>query len=299
MPDQTISAMLENADNPLLSFEFFPPKHDEAMLALGRTVERLLPAKPDFVTVTYGAGGSTQRRTLSVCRHLEDSGFSPVMPHLTCVGSSRDELRAIADRIYDAGLRTIMTLRGDPPKGQTEFRPHPNGLQYASELVALLKERHHDFCCGVAGYPEAHPEAASPEADIEHLKRKIDAGGDFITTQLFFDNRMYFEFLDRCRAAGIDVPIIPGLLPAVSFKQATRICTMCKAGLPDELARELENAPSPEAGEEIGIAWVARQMEELLRADVPGIHLYILNRERPGLALAIGKQFDSVRRFKA
>ena len=299
MPDPTITSMLASAKSPLLSFEFFPPKHDEAMLALGRTVERLIPAKPDFVTVTYGAGGSTRTRTLAVCRHLEDSGFSPVMPHLTCVGSSKEELNAIADDIYNAGLRTIMTLRGDPPKGQDTFQPHPDGLRYASELVALLKARHHDFCCGVAGYPETHPESASPEADIENLKRKIDAGGDFITSQLFFDNRMYFDFVDRCRAAGIDVPIFPGLLPAVSIKQAIRICAMCGATLPGELDRQLQAAADSGAGEEVGIAWVARQMEELLQADVPGIHLYILNRERPGLALAVGKQFDSVRRYRA
>jgi methylenetetrahydrofolate reductase (NADPH) len=207
------------------------------------------------------------------------------MPHLTCVGSSREELNAIVKDIHRRGYRNIMALRGDPPKGETTFRAPPNGLAHASDLVRLIHGQYSDICCGAAGYPETHPEAESAEADIRHLKEKLDAGASFVTTQLFFDNRLYFSFVERCRAAGIEQPIIPGLLPAMSLSQARRMCERCKATLPDELAKRMEEAggEGPKA-EEAGILWAVQQIEELLRYGAPGIHLYVLNRSKAALS---------------
>ena len=293
MPDIRISDLLGAARRPLLSFEFFPPKDDAAMDALRVSAAQLLALRPDFVTCTYGAGGSTRERTLRVCELLRALGFGPVMPHLTCVGSSRTELEAIADDLHARGFRNIMTLRGDPPKGDTTFKPAPDGLAHAADLVRLLVARHADFCCGVAGYPETHPEAASPEADLAHLASKVNAGGGFITTQLFFDNRVYFDFVARCRAAGITAPVLPGLLPAISLKQVQRMCTMCKTTLPEGLARAMEAAGGDgEAAEYVGIRWAERQMEELLSGGAPGIHLYILNRSKAVLSRELVRFFE-------
>lgn len=293
MTDIAIRDVLAKADRPLLSFEFFPPK-EEAVLDTLRTIsERLKPTRPDFVTVTYGAGGSTRERSFKVCELLADVGLSPVMPHLTCVGSSRAELREQARRIHAAGYRNIMTLRGDPPKGDTTFQPAPDGLAYAAELVTLLKNEHPDLCCGVAAYPEKHPEAPSLDEDIRHLKAKFDAGGDFGTTQLFFDNAVYYRFMEKARAAGITQPVLPGLLPALSLKQVERMCIMCHATLPAELADRLRAAgDDPDATEQAGIDWAVDQIRDLLAHGVPGVHLYLLNRARAALSPALLELFD-------
>jgi methylenetetrahydrofolate reductase (NADPH) len=283
--DPSIQDLFTQAGRPLLSFEFFPPKTPEGMETLRDNARELRALNPDFVTVTYGAGGSTRQKTFDVCAMLRDLDFAPVMPHLTCVGSSRDDLAGIADEIFDAGYRNIMTLRGDPPKGDTEFRPAPDGLAYASDLVTLLRERHAEFCCGVGAYPEVHPEADSAEADLSFLKTKLDAGGAFATTQLFFDNDLFFRFVDQARAIGITAPILPGLLPALSLNQVKKMCTMCRAYLPPELEANLVKVEGdPDASREVGIEWAARQIEGLLERDVPGIHLYILNRAGTALA---------------
>ena len=227
--------------------------------------------------------------TAQVSRLLKNELGFTVMPHLTCVGHSRAELTALADQIYDGGFRNIMTLRGDPPKGATEFTVAPDGLRYANELVALLKTRHPDFCLGVGGYPEKHPEAVSLEADLDALKRKVDAGAAFITTQLFFDNAIYHRFVDKCRAAGITVPIVPGLMPVLSVKQIQRIATLSGSVLPAQLARRLEVAEvNPDVVEIIGIDWALTQIRDLLAHGAPGYHLYILNRAKSALALAAG-----------
>ena len=281
MHDPLISDLFQSSRVPLLSFEFFPPKDDAGIENLRKAAEQLLAVKPDFVTCTYGAGGSTRQKTLQVCQILRDIGFAPVMPHLTCVGSSRTDLAAIIDDFASRGVRNIMTLRGDPPKGDTTFRPAPDGLAYAAELVDFIMKRRADMCCGVACYPEVHPEAVSADADLDNLKRKLDLGGAFGTTQLFFDNEVYFRFLDRCEAAGITKPILPGLLPAISLKQVQRMCTMCKASLPVGLVRDLEAAGGEgEEAEEAGIQWAAKQIDELLDRGAPGVHLYVLNRAR-------------------
>src|SRR5580658_1721760 len=227
---------------PLRSIEFFPPKDDAGVEALRKTAAALKPIAPDFVSVTYGAGGSTRQRTSEVSGILRSEFGYTVMPHLTCVGHSRSELNEIADRIHADGFRNIMALRGDPPKGATEFTPAADGLRNADELVCLLKARHPDFCLGVGGSPEKHPEAPSAEADLANLKRKVDAGADFVTTQLFFDNASYYRFVDRCRASGITVPIVPGIMPVLSLRQILRFTSMCGTSLPATLVRRLEAA---------------------------------------------------------
>ena len=288
-PDLPISDLFSQKPHPLRSLEFFPPKDDAGVEALRQTAATLKRIAPDFVSVTYGAGGSTRDRTAQVSRLLrQEFGFT-VMPHLTCVGHSRAELEALADQLHAGGYRNIMTLRGDPPKGDTAFQPSPDGLRYASELVALLKGRHADFCLGVGGYPEKHPEAPSLEADLDNLKRKVDAGAGFITTQLFFDNAVYYRFVDQCHARGINLPIVPGIMPVLSLKQVKRFTEMCGAHLPDRLIKRLEAAGDhPEVVETLGIEWALTQIRELLARGAPGYHLYIMNRAKSGLALAAG-----------
>lgn len=287
-PDSPISSLLAQS-RPLRSLEFFPPRDDAGVETLRTTAAALKRISPDFVSVTYGAGGSTRERTAQVSDLLRrDFGFT-VMPHLTCVGHSRAELVATADQLHAAGFRNIMTLRGDPPKGETTFTPSPDGLRYASDLVALLKSRHPDFCLGVGGYPEKHPEAPSLDTDLVHLKRKVDAGAAFITTQLFFDNDVYYRFVDRCRALGINIPIVPGIMPVLSLKQIQRFTTMCGASLPPQLITRLEAAhDQPEILESVGIDWALTQIRDLLAHGAPGYHLYILNRAKSALALAAG-----------
>lgn len=274
---------------PLRSFEFFPPKDDAGVEALRQTAAALKPASPDFVSVTYGAGGSTRQRTAQVSALLKaDFGYT-VVPHLTCVGHSRAELNEIADRFHGDGFRNIMALRGDPPKGSATFAVAADGLRHANELVSLLKARHPDFCLGAAGYPEKHPEAPTPEADLANLKRKVDAGAAFITTQLFFDNEVYYRFVDRCGRGGISVPIVPGLMPVLSLKQIRRFTSMCGASLPPILVRRLEAAGEiPEIVESVGIDWALTQIRDLVVRGAPGYHLYILNRAKSALALAAG-----------
>jgi methylenetetrahydrofolate reductase (NADPH) len=223
-------------------------------------------------------------------------GYGPVMPHLTCIGRTRRELEAVVDRFHASGHRNLMVLRGDPPKGEGPFRPPPDGLGHASDLVGLVLDRRPDVCCGVAGYPEVHPEARSPELDLLYLKTKLMSGASFVTTQLFFDNTAYFDFVERCRRAGIYQPILPGLLPAVSLAQVRRITQMCRARLPEQLEVDLEDAGgSGEAAEAVGIRWAATQIRGLLERGVPGIHLYILNRARTALAPELTRVFAPVR----
>jgi methylenetetrahydrofolate reductase (NADPH) len=287
-PDQALSELFAQ-QRPLRSLEFFPPKDEAGVSALRETALLLKKITPDFVSVTYGAGGSTRERTAQVSKLLrEEIGFT-VMPHLTCVGHSRAELSVVADRLHDEGYRNIMTLRGDPPKGQIEFVPYLDGLRYGSDLVALLKSRHPDFCLGVGGYPEKHPEAPSLEIDLDNLKRKVDAGAGFVTTQLFFDNAVYYRFVAQCRARGITVPIVPGIMPVLSLKQIRRFTEMCGASLPEKLIKRLEAAgDAPEIAESVGIEWALTQIRDLLANGAPGYHLYIMNRAKGALALAAG-----------
>src|SRR5688572_23707216 len=287
-PDRPISELFAQ-QRPLRSLEFFPPKDEAGVAALRETALLLKTISPDFVSVTYGAGGSTRERTAQVSRLLRgEIGFT-VMPHLTCVGHSRTALSDVADRLHEEGYRNIMTLRGDPPKGQHEFVPYLDGLRYGSDLVALLKGRHADFCLGVGGYPEKHPEAPSLEVDLDNLRRKVDAGAGFITTQLFFDNAVYYRFVEKCRARGIQVPIAPGIMPVLSLKQIRRFTDMCGATLPEKLIKRLEAAgEAPEIVESVGNDWAVTQIRDLLAQGAPGYHLYIMNRAKSALALAAG-----------
>jgi len=288
MADLRISDLFSST-HPLRSLEFFPPKDDVGVATLRETAATLKRIVPDFVSVTYGAGGSTRERTAQVGRLLRDEIGFTVMPHLTCVGHTRAELENIADSLHATGYRNIMTLRGDPPKGQTTFTPYHDGLRYASDLVALLKAKHADFCLGVGGYPEKHPEAPSAPADLDNLKRKVDAGADFITTQLFFDNAVYYDFVRRCRSHGIAIPIVPGIMPVLSLKQIRRFTEMCGASLPSKLVTRLEAAgDTPEVVEALGIEWALNQIRDLLANGAPGYHVYILNRAKSALALAAG-----------
>jgi methylenetetrahydrofolate reductase (NADPH) len=288
MIDRPISELFASG-RPLRSLEFFPPKDDAGVEHLRQAAAALRKISPDFVSVTYGAGGSTRERTAQVSALLKrELGFT-VMPHLTCVGHGTEELDALADRIHGEGFRNIMALRGDPPKGVTHFEPTAGGLRYASELVALLKRRHPDFCLGVGGYPEKHPEAPSAAADLDALRAKVDAGASFVTTQLFFDNAVYFRFVERCRAHGIQVPIVPGIMPVLSLRQIQRFSALCGASLPITLQRRLEATDDqPDVVEMIGLDWALDQIRDLVASGAPGYHLYILNRARSALALAAG-----------
>ncbi len=287
-PDRPISELFARR-RPLRSLEFFPPKDDAGVEALRQTASALLRIEPDFVSVTYGAGGSTRERTAEVSALLRrEFGFT-VMPHLTAVNHTRAEITATAQAHYARGIRNIMALRGDLPTGVPAAAAFRDGLRYGSDVVALLKELRPDFCLGVAGYPEKHPEAPSFEADLVNLRRKVDAGASFITTQLFFDNEAYYRFVDRCDAAGINVPIVPGIMPVLSLKQITRITGLCGASLPDRLIRRIEAAgDEPEIIEALGIDWALTQIRDLVARGAPGYHLYILNRARSALTLAAG-----------
>ena len=288
IPDRPISELLSSR-RTVRSLEFFPPKDDAGLDTLRQTATALKRIAPDFVSVTYGAGGTTRDRTAQASAVLKRGFGFTVMPHLTCVGHSRAELAAVADQLHGAGFRNIMTLRGDPPKGDSQFRPAADGLSHASELVTLLKARHPDFCLGVAGYPEKHPEAPSLDVDLTNLRRKVDAGADFITTQLFFDNSVYYRFVEKCRAAGITVPIVPGIMPVLSLKQVRRFTEMCGAHLPPQLITRLEvAAENADVVEMMGMDWALDQIRGLLANGAPGYHLYIMNRAKSALALAAG-----------
>ncbi len=265
---------------PIYSVEFFPPKNEEGAQQILQTAQLLKDkVPPQFVSITYGAGGTTRELTLKYAIKLKDDYGFQVMPHLTCVGHSREELLYIVGEFQKNGLCNVMALRGDPPKGETTFTPHPRGLTYASELVSLIRENFSGFSLGVAGYPQKHPEAGTIEEDILHLKHKVDCGASFITTQLFFENKYYFDFVKRCREADIRVPIIPGILPPLSLQQAQRLCQLSKMNLPAALEKELVSAGNDsETQRKIGINWAYEQIKELLSEKAPGFHLYILNR---------------------
>jgi methylenetetrahydrofolate reductase (NADPH) len=262
-----------------LSFELFPPKTPESEAVMWRTVDELMAYTPALITCTYGAGGSTQAKTLDVISGVRARHDVPVASHLTCVGSSVDELRQYLREARDRGVAAIVALRGDPPKGETSFTPVAGGLRYASELVALIRSEFPEFGILVAGYPEMHQEAVSPAADLENLKRKCDAGGDVVVTQLFYDNADFLRFRDRCAAIGITAPIVPGVMPVTNFAQIRRIASLCKARLPDDFTRAFEAAGDDEAAQfEAGVTFAARQVEGLMAAGVPGIHFYVLNK---------------------
>jgi methylenetetrahydrofolate reductase (NADPH) len=269
---------------PALSFEFFPPKTEALEHQLWSCIQRLAPLRPRFVSVTYGAGGTTQARTHdTVARIVKETALVPAA-HLTCVGATRDEVDAVAHQYWDAGVRHIVALRGDPPPGQA-YAPHPGGYAYAADLVSGLR-RVGDFEISVAAYPETHPGAVSPAADLDNLKRKLDAGATRAITQYFFDATVYLRFLEKCLAAGITAPIVPGIMPVSNYAQAKRFSEMCGASVPDWLGHLFEGADDDlELRRMIGMVVAAEQVRLLQANGVDEFHFYTLNR--PDLAYAI------------
>jgi methylenetetrahydrofolate reductase (NADPH) len=262
-----------------LSFELFPPKTPQGVASLFQHVARLVEFRPSFITCTYGAGGSTQELTLEIVARVHREFQLPVATHLTCVGRTVPELRDYLCTAQSLDVQNVVALRGDPPRGDTAFRPVEGGLRYANELVALIRSEFPDFGIAVAGYPETHQEAPSPDVDLANLKRKVDAGADVIITQLFYNNDDFFRFRDRCHALGIRRPIVPGLLPVTNFSQIKRITSLCGAQLPAPFVRRLEEAgDDSDAQFTTGVDFATRQTQGLIDAGVPGIHFYVLNR---------------------
>jgi methylenetetrahydrofolate reductase (NADPH) len=260
---------------PVISFEFFPPKTEPGFDALFRTITELKELAPSFVSVTWGAGGSTRRKTVELVARIQREIGLTAMAHLSCVGSTRAELEATLLQLEANGIENVLALGGDEPPG---YVPPPDALRYANELVSLIRARH-ALCIGVACYPETHPRAPSPEADLAMLAQKVRAGADFLITQLFFDDEDYFRFVARARAAGITQPIVPGIMPVVSTASIRRMTALCGARIPDELGRALDAAADDdERTLEIGVEWATAQCRELLRRGAPGIHFYTLNR---------------------
>jgi len=274
------------SDHPTLSVEFFPPKSQEGVETLVESAARIASRKPDFVSVTYGAGGSTRDLSASVSERMKNEVGLQVMPHLTCVASTKEELASILDGFHLDGYRNIMALRGDPPKGQEAFVRTEGGFSHASDLVAFIKSRHPDICLGIAGYPEKHPEAPSLDSDLDALKIKADAGGSFITTQLFFDNSVFYRYMEKVRSRGILLPIVPGIMPVLSLKQIKRITQLCQSRLPESLENQLSQVESdPEAVQRIGVEWASAQIKDLLSNGIPGIHIYALNKASSAIEL--------------
>ncbi|HEY4828955.1 MAG TPA: methylenetetrahydrofolate reductase [NAD(P)H] [Solirubrobacteraceae bacterium] len=273
-----IDQIIARADRPVFSFEFFPPKTDEGEQNLREALGALPELEPDFVSVTYGAGGSTRGLTLELTKWIKRDLGIEAMAHLSCVGATRDELVVILDSLEAAGVENVLALRGDPPLGETAWEPHPGGLRYSSELAALIDDRY-AMCIGGACFPEIHPEATDLASDLRFLKHKVESGASFLITQLFFDNEVYFRFVEEARAFGIDVPIIPGIMPITDVGQIKRFTDMCGASIPAALLAQLEaRAVFPGAVRELGVSYATLQCAELLARGAPGIHFYTLNR---------------------
>ncbi len=276
------------------SFEFFPPKTQQGVEALFDTVAELRRLDPTFVSVTYGAGGSTRDLTIDLVGRIKREIGLEAMAHLTCVGSGRDEIRSVLARLHDAGIENVLALRGDPPKGATAFTRPADGFGYASELACFIAERANgfNFCLGGACYPEGHTECADPDADLRNLQHKVAAGVEFLITQLFFDNDGYFDFVARARAAGITIPIVPGIMPVTNVAQIERFTAMCGATIPPALRQVLDPCADEAAVVEAGIAYAAAQCRDLLDRGAPGIHFYTLNKS--AATVAIMRQLDGL-----
>jgi methylenetetrahydrofolate reductase (NADPH) len=263
---------------PVFSFEFFPPKTELGERNLFGALERLRDLDPAFVSVTWGAGGSTRSKTIEIVSRIRSNHDLEAMAHFTCVGATTEDLRSALDQMRDAGIDNVLTLRGDPPAGAGSFVPTEGGLAHGSELAALVSAEY-DFCIVGACYPEVHPEAPDPETDLLNLKRKVQAGARVLITQLFFDNSAYFRFVEHARAVGIDVPIVPGIMPITNFEQVKRFTSMCGATIPQPLYEALEwRVDAPDAVADLGKSYATLQCAELLARGAPGIHFYTLNR---------------------
>ncbi len=274
----------------VFSFELFPPKRDGSLDSLFQTVEELKRLGPDFISITYGAGGSTRDLTYEIAVRLKSAGVLPLV-HFTCVGHSRAEVRGLLGKLRDAGLENLLALRGDPPKGQATYSPPPDGFRFASELVRFIRAEGFDFSLGVAGYPEGHPEAPNREVDLEHLKEKIEAGGEFVVTQLFFDNQDYFRFLERLRARGVEAPVQPGIWILTDAAQLERLGSLSGGKIPKDFRAAVEAVQADkEAVTRLGVEYAVRQCADLLENGAPGIHLYTMNRSEPATRVYQGLQ---------
>jgi methylenetetrahydrofolate reductase (NADPH) len=263
---------------PVFSFEFFPPKTDEGLANLRQTLAVLSTDEPDFVSVTYGALGSTRDKTIDIVKWIKQDLGIEAMAHFTCVGATVEELRVTLGEIEAAGVDNVLALRGDPPAGQEEWVQTPGGLLYSTELIELLRESY-DFAIGAAAFPEVHPQAESSESDIRFLKAKQDAGASFLITQLFFDNEYYFDFVVRAREGGVTVPIIPGIMPVTNLRNIKRITELCESEIPEPFERQLAaREDDPQAMQDLGVAYATLQCVDLLARGAPGIHFYTLNR---------------------
>jgi methylenetetrahydrofolate reductase (NADPH) len=273
-----IDEILNRGDDPVFSFEFFPPKTPEGEKNLYRALTELKPLDPAYVSVTYGAGGSTRDKTLEIVQRIKEEFDLEAMAHFTCVDQTVEEIQATLARMREAGIDNVLALRGDPPQGQTEWTRTEGGLEYSHELVRLIRSDH-PFTVGAACFPETHIHATSPEDDLRYLKEKVDAGVDFLITQMFFDNALYFDFVERARGIGIDVPIIPGIWPITNVAQIQKVTEMCGATISGEMRAELQaRRDEPEAALDFGVAYATLQCAELLAGGAPGIHFYTLNR---------------------
>jgi methylenetetrahydrofolate reductase (NADPH) len=274
------------SQKPTLAFEFFPPKTEKGALNLDQTLADLLPLHPSIVHVTFGAGGSTREGSHQLTARLIREFQKPVLPYFAGFGLGPEEITRVLDSYRDLGVENLLIVRGDPPK-QEGFRAHPDSLRYAADILAFIRARY-SFCTGVAGYPEGHPEASDLAFDVEVLKRKVEGGAEFIITNYFYDNRVFFDFLERCAAARISVPIIPGIMPIFSGKLIYQMAKNCGATVPDDVRRQVESFSEEEtpALMAFGIEWATRQCEELLRAGSPGLLLYTMNRSDSSHAIA-------------
>jgi methylenetetrahydrofolate reductase (NADPH) len=265
---------------PTISFEFFPPKTDAGFASLYKTIDELKPINPSYVSVTYGAGGSTREKTVALVERIQRELRIRAMAHLTCVGHTAEEIGKILDDLWKAGIRNVLALRGDPPAGQSQFVATEGGFANADELVAFVKSRN-NFCIGVAGYPEGHPQCLNRTRDLEYLKRKVDNGGAFVTTQLFFDNAEFYRFRDEARSMGIRAPIMAGIMPITNVAQIKRFVSMCGAKIPHRLLVKMETVENdPEAVHRTGVEYAAMQCRDLLFNDVDGLHFYTLNKSK-------------------
>ncbi len=276
-----------------ISFELFPPKTPQGLQTLLDNVRKLTEFKPAYFTCTYGAGGSSQSTTLDVLSKVRELTDLPVASHLTCVGSTVEQLEDYLNKATERGTDYIVALRGDPPKGETEFQAVDGGLRYANQLVELIQEKFSGLGIAVAGYPEVHQEAVDAKTDLDNLKRKVDAGADIIITQLFYDNADFFRFRDDCESAGIHVPVVPGILPVTNFAQAQRIASMCKARIPDSLRTAMTGSDDPDQQFKIGVEHARMQTVGLVENGVPGIHYYVLNKSAAAESLLDGMQLGA------
>lgn len=280
---------------PALSFEFFPPKSDAGFAQLHQTIGELQPLRPSYVSVTYGAGGSTREKTVNLVKRIQHELEIRSMAHLTCVGHTATELGETLDDLWNAGIRNVLALRGDPPAGHAQFVATKDGFANADTLVGFVRDRH-EFCIGVAGYPEGHPECLNRMRDLEHLKRKVDSGAAFVVTQLFYDNADFYRFRDAARLAGINVPLIAGIMPILNVAQVKRFVSMCGAKIPHSLLLKLESGEAdPDAAQSVGVEHAIQQCEDLLSNGADGIHFYTLNRSKA--TVEICRALDGKSRF--